>query len=35
MHDPNLARVGLDPTQARVRNHRDYPVELAAVWNFR
>jgi hypothetical protein len=33
--DPNLALVGLDPTQAHVRNHWDYPVELAAVWNFR
>ena len=33
--DPNLARVGLSNTEADVRNHWDYPVELAAVWNFR
>jgi outer membrane protein with beta-barrel domain len=33
-NDPNLALVGLDNTQADVRSHWDYPVELAAVWNF-
>jgi outer membrane protein with beta-barrel domain len=32
--DPNLALVGLANTQADVRNHWDYPIELAAVWNF-
>ena|SRR5688572_9359760 len=33
--DPNLALVGLSNTEADVRSHWDYPVELAAVWNFR
>jgi opacity protein-like surface antigen len=33
--DPNLALVGLSNTEPDVRNHWDYPVELAAVWNFR
>jgi hypothetical protein len=32
--DPNLALVGLSNTNAEERNHWDYPVELAAVWNF-
>lgn len=32
--DPNLALVGLKDTSGEERNHWDYPVELAAVWNF-
>jgi hypothetical protein len=32
--DPNLALVGLDNTQADVRNHWEYPVELGGVWKF-
>jgi hypothetical protein len=32
--DPNLALVGLSETNAVERNHWDYPVELAAAWNF-
>ena len=32
--DPNLALVGLDNTQADVRSHWDYPVELGGVWKF-
>ncbi len=32
--DPNLALVGLTNTGGEERNHWDYPVELAAVWNF-
>ncbi len=33
-NDPNLALVGLDNTQADVRSHWDYPVELGGVWKF-
>ena len=32
--DPNLALVGLDNTQADVRNHWEYPIELGGVWKF-
>jgi len=32
--DPNLALVGLTNTGGEERNHWDYPIELAAVWNF-
>lgn len=32
--DPNLALVGLDNTQADVRSHWEYPVELGGVWKF-
>lgn len=32
--DPNLALVGLDNTQADVRAHWTYPVELGAAWHF-
>jgi hypothetical protein len=32
--DPNLALVGLKDLSGEERNHWDYPVELAAVWNF-
>ena len=32
--DPNLALVGLTNSGGEERNHWDYPVELAAVWNF-
>lgn len=32
--DPNLALVGLNPAGGEVRSHWDYPIELAAVWNF-
>jgi hypothetical protein len=32
--DPNLAMVGLSNTSGEERNHWDYPVELAAAWNF-
>jgi hypothetical protein len=33
-NDPDLALVGLNNTHTDVRSHWDYPVELAAVWNF-
>jgi len=33
-NDPNLALVGLDSTQADVRSHWEYPVELGGVWKF-
>jgi hypothetical protein len=33
-NDPNLALVGLDNTQADVRSHWEYPVELGGVWKF-
>ncbi len=33
-NDPNLALVGLDPTQAVYRHHWDYPVELGAAIHF-
>ena len=33
-NDPNLALVGLDNTQADVRSHWEYPVELGGVWRF-
>ena len=32
--DPNLALVGLSNTSGEERSHWDYPIELAAVWNF-
>ena len=32
--DPDLALVGLDNTQADVRSHWEYPVELGGVWKF-
>ena len=32
--DPNLALVGLDNTQADVRSHWEYPIELGGVWKF-
>ena len=32
--DPNLALLGLDEAQSRVRAHWDYPAELGAVWHF-
>ena len=33
-NDPNLAMVGLDPTEAVYRHHWDYPVELGAAIKF-
>jgi hypothetical protein len=33
-NDPNLALVGLNNTEADVRNHWEYPVELGGVWKF-
>jgi len=32
--DPNLALVGLDNTQADVRSHWEYPVQIGALWKF-
>ncbi|HEV8442729.1 MAG TPA: hypothetical protein VGQ27_04585 [Steroidobacteraceae bacterium] len=33
-NDPNLALVGLDPTEAVYRHHWDYPVEFGAALRF-